>query len=251
MRPVVLTLGLLLGLAVTSRARAAPPRTAYVDDVQGHGDVDEDAARAFVARVVADAGYEARFREAPEAPCGDDAACLARRGRAARAEIALRATVLGLAGEVSVALYVVRTDTGRGSALVHRGVDLSGGDATVSGFLGSGATVPPSRSRRRVAAWATTGAAALLLAGGVVALVVADARRDEFFADHVDVSGNVVGISPDDAAAHEGTTRAWQLAGGVMLLGAGAAAVTATILFFGGAERGGPAPVGVGVAGAF
>jgi hypothetical protein len=79
--------------------------------------------------------------------------------------------------------------------------------------------------------------------------VTANAREDEFFADHVDPAGNVHGISPSAAADHETTTRRWQLIGGLLLSGAGAAGITATVLFLTDDER--PSAVGVGVTGSF
>jgi hypothetical protein len=225
---------LLMCTIAVSPALAASP--AYVDEVATHGRVAPAEAAAFVARVLRAAGLEPLVapdaRHGDAAPCGRDAACLAGRGRRAGARLALRATVLELAGEISVSLYVVDTRTGSASEHARQGVDLRGVDDALAADLRGRFGAERGR-RRRVAAWTFAGTAAALGTGGVLALLHARSIEDAFLADHVNAGGDVVGISPADAMAEERRARAWTLGGGLLIGGAVLSAAASAWLFSG------------------
>lgn len=86
-------------------------------------------------------------------------------------------------------------------------------------------------SPRRVAAWSAAAVGVGLATAGVWSLVEARTRQNDFRTEHLDANGHVVGISPAAARQAETRARAWSIAGGLMLAGAGIAGVTATVLF--------------------
>ena len=86
-------------------------------------------------------------------------------------------------------------------------------------------------SPRRVAAWSSAAVGVGLATAGVWSLVEARARQNDFQTQHLDADGHVVGISPAAARQAESRARAWSIAGGLMMAGAGIAGITATVLF--------------------
>lgn len=232
-----------------SRAAGAPTPVAYLERVEVYGDADADAARKFVVRVLEASGYRIRVAHPSTPPCREPA-CSAARAREARATIAVRAAVLGLAGEVTVTLSVVDVATNRRAGRTRGAVDLQTADRALTEFLMPASKPDATEQRSNRAAWLLTGAAVVLAAGAGGAIMNARARDDAFFADHVDAMGRVFGISRADAEAHEATTRRWQVLGAVLLVGAAAAGSGATYLFVTG-DRHAPSGVGVGVTGRF
>jgi hypothetical protein len=236
-RRTAILLGPLALCLAAGRALAAPG--AYVDEVAIHGRVAPGEATAFVHRVLGAAGLEPRRAAGADdpaattpAPCGRDPACLAERGRREGARVAVRATVLELAGEVSISLYVVDTRTGAASEHARQGVDLRGADEALTADLRS-RFVADRGSSSRTAAWTLAASAIALGAGGAFALLHAEGIEDAFFADHVNANGDVVGISPADAMAEEDRARAWTVGGGVLLGGAAVCAGLSIWLFSG------------------
>jgi hypothetical protein len=212
----------------------ADPRIAYVDEVRSFGGVDPGRARALVEAALARADLAAGFGDAP--PCGGTAevACLAERGRRAGAVIALRVTVAEVAGELVLGAMVVdlaRRDTRRE---IIEGLDPVRPDDRFVALLR--VAEPAARRRPRYAAWTfAVGAGALAVSGALVTGRALSLRSD-FFTNHVAPNGDVFGISPRDARAAEDRARAWSLAGGLLLAGAGVAGVTATVLFVAGRD---------------
>lgn len=234
---------IVVGALAWGRTAAASP-VAYLESVELYGDADPDAARAFVRRVIEAAGYRVHIAAASSQPCRDEA-CSTNRAQATGAVVVMRAVVLGLAGEISVTFVIVDVATQRSSVHTRGAVDLGATDATLAGLLRPPLpAAAPGSKRTNVAAIVLTGAAVVLLVGGSGAIIEARSRRETFFAEHVDAMGRVFGISRDQAAAHEATTRRWQLLGGALLVGAAAAGAGATYLFVTGDES---APSGVGV----
>jgi hypothetical protein len=124
-------------------------------------------------------------------------------------------------------------------------------DGAIADFLKPQSGPWSEHPGRRVVAWATAGAAVLLAAGGAWALATSASRKDTFFAEHVNENGEIYGISPADAADHEATTRRWDLLGGLLLAGAGAAGITATVVFLSDGKHAEPEAALVGVAAKF
>jgi hypothetical protein len=236
-------------LLVASAAPAlAEDRAAYVDEVVVAGGPGAGEARDRIAGAVRQAGLQVRFAAASVTPCGEDPACLAVRGRAAGAVVALRVTIAEVAGEVIAAVLIVDVRRGTAERRLAQGVELADLDGGIAAALARHARAAP---RRRVAAWSLTGAAVLLAAGGAAATWRAHDLRDRFFADHVDANGDVFGISPAAARAAEVRARRWSLAGGLLLAGAASTGVAATVLFVRGGDGGEVRPAGLAVAGRF
>jgi hypothetical protein len=238
--------------AVAGPATAQPLRAAYVEEVGVYGELERAAVVAFVGRVLREAGYEPIFAPTDRPGCGGDATCMAERARAAGAALAVRATVLGLAGEISIALVI--TAVSEPSPWQHQaqGVDLTGSAPALSAAVAAVPIETPRRSRARpIAAWTLTASAVALAAGGTWALVEVRSQRRAFFRDHVNAAGEVVDISMDDARRAERNARRWSIAGAALFGGAGAAGVSAVVLFVGGSDGERPRPVGVGLAGSF
>lgn len=244
---VIVVLACTLGAARAAGAQMTP--VAYLERVEVYGDADADAARNFVVRVIEASGYRIHVADLSTTPCRESA-CLTARAREARARIAVRATVLGLAGEVTVTFSVVDIATNRQAGRTRGAVDLRAADRGLTSFLRLTGRPDVLEQRPNRAAWILTGAAVALAAGAGGALWNARAREDAFFAAHVDGMGRVSGISRADAEAHEVTTRRWQVLGAVLLAGAAVAGSGATYLFLSG-EQHAPSGVGVGVTGRF
>jgi hypothetical protein len=239
--------------AVVLFATVAPARadegTGYVDEIAAFGGVDIDLARELVVGALSRAGLRARFAAATVAPCGDQPACLAERGRAAGARVAIRLTVAEVGDDVVASILIVQTRRGEAARHLEQGFELGGLEDRLAALLGSG---PARRApRRRIAAWSLVGATVLVGVAGAAATWMARDLRDDFFTDHVDANGDVVGLSPAAARAAEARARGWALAGGLLIAGAGATGLAATVLFVDGGGGGEARPAGVAVTGRF
>lgn len=241
----------LFACVMGSSPASGTPMTpvAYLERVEVYGEADPDRARRFVELVLEASGYRIHVAH-PSAPRCREPTCLAARAREASATIAVRAAVLGLAGEITVTFSVVDVATNRQVGRTRGAVDLQAADRGLIEFLRPARSPEsPGGSSNRVGRL-LTGAAVALGVGAGGAFVNARARESAFFADHVDATGRVVGISPADAAAHESTTRRWQVLGTVLLAGAAVAGSGATYVFLSG-DRRAPDGAGVGVTGRF
>lgn len=240
---VIAMIALVAGQLAFSRVAAAAP-LAYLEPIEVYGDTAPDAARAFVLRLLEAAGYQIRVAHPATTPCREPA-CLAQRAHEVRGAIAVRVAVLGLAGSVSVTMLVVDVATQRSATHTRGAVDLAGADATLADVLRrASSTDRPPHGRSHRMAWVLTGTAIVFLAGGGLAVMEARDRQDTFFAEHVDAMGRVFGISRAAAAAHQATTRRWQVLGGLLVVGAAAAGAAGTYLFLTGDEH---APSGAGI----
>lgn len=249
MRIVVLT-AILVCVTGVSRAAGAPANpVAYLERIDVYGDADTKAAREFVVRLLEASGYFVRVAHPSTAPCGEPA-CSGARAQEMHAAVAVRAAVLGLAGEVTVTFSVVDAKSNREARHTRAAVDLHAANGALTQFLirASKPVSPKHQSKR--AAWLFTGTAVALATAAGGAMWNVRAREDAFFADHVDAMGRVFGISRADAEAHEASTRRWQLLGALLLTGAVVAGSGATYLFVVG-DRDAPSGGGVGVTGEF
>jgi hypothetical protein len=235
-------------LLVVAPAAAAADRVGYVDEIVVFGGPDAAAARDLVDSALQQAGLRARFAGADTSPCGEDVACLAARARAIGAPIALRVTVAEVAGEFVASVLIVNVGRHSTERHVEQGGELSALDAGLAAALAHAS--PEPAPRRRAVAWTLAGTAAALLVGGALATWKAHDLRDEFFAQHVDANGDIVGISPSDARAAERRARGWSIVGGLLLAGAAGTGIAATVLFVRDRE-GEPRPAGLAIGGTF
>lgn len=212
----------------------AAPRVGYVDEIAVFGGVEESHVRTLVEATMTRSGLRARFAEAATQPCGNDSRCLMDRTHAVGAAVGLRFTVAEVAGSLVAAVWIVDVEHRDTRRELLEGIDLVRPDARLLDALG----VRDDAGRRpRYAAWTLAVGAGALAIGGAVAMWQARDLRSEFFADHVAANGDVIGISPTDARAVEQRARRWSLAGGILLIGAAASGVGATVLFM--TDRGG------------
>lgn len=242
----------VFGLAfflVAGSASAERASRAYVDSVSTYGGPAPVEASAFVRAVVEQAGY-APILSADDEPCGMTPGCHVERGRKALAAISLQATVIEVAGTVSVSFYVVDVQTGAVSQSRQDEIDLSSPRASLATALPSPVN-EHSSSGRRIAAWSLTGAGVALAVGGSLAWLHSRSLRSEFLDNHVDENGDVFGISPAAARQKEQSAKRWELAGVLLWTAAAGSGVTATILFSGDHESQAPRPAGVVLVGEF
>lgn len=229
----------------------AEDRGAFVDEVEVFGGIDRDAARDLVVAALARVGLRAHFADPGAPPCGDQPACLADRAQTGGFAVAVRVTIAAVADEVVAAVLVVRAGRVPAHRQVAQAVSLDALDEELGAALAAapGVVPEPERPRRR-AAWVALGGAVLLGSGGALALWKAYDLRAEFLSNHVDDNGDVVGISPAGARAAEDRAQRWALAGDLLLAGAAAAGITATVLFVRGGD-GEVRPAGIAVGGRF
>lgn len=247
---ITLLSAILICVTGASRASAAPTTpVAYLERIDVFGDADTNAAREFVVRVLEASGYYVRVAHPSTLPCRE-ATCSGARAHEVHAAVAVRATVLGLAGDVTVTFSVVDAESSREARHTRVAVDLHAANSALTELLIPASKPVPPEHRSKRAAWLLTGAAVALAAAAGSAMWNVRAREDAFFADHVDAMGRVFGISRADAEAHEASTRRWQLLGAVLLTGAVVAGSGATYMFVIGDHRA-PSGVGVGATGRF
>jgi hypothetical protein len=231
---------------------AAQPHAAYIDELSVFGGVDRDSSERLLDRALHRAGLAPRRPIDDREPCGDHPACLAQRARIDGAAVALRVTLAEIADTVVVTMRVVRPGQPQSEPVVVEAGSLDDlEEGLVAALRSIGPATTHARPPRRTAAWALVGVGAALAVGGVYATWHAHDLRDEFFARHVDEAGAIVGISRADAEAAEREARGWQLAGHLLLAGASAAGLSATILFVRGREGDRARPAGIAVAGRF
>lgn len=215
-------------LAATTSAAAAPARTAYVDEIVIAGGVDSAQARDFTVVTLRSGGMESRFSDGTLPGCGDTPRCLVDRARSAGTTLAVRITIVAVGADVVVSMLAADTRGTIRRELVAS-ADLSRSDDRLASSLRE--LAPPAEDRSRAAAWSLVGIATSLAIGGSLATWHAHDLRSEFYADHIESNGDVVGISPADARAEERSARRWSYAGGIALGAAALGGVGATILF--------------------
>lgn len=243
----------VLAVAVTASSPAAADAAAvaYVDEVAVVAGPDAGAGRELARSVVERAGLRATFAAEGTSPCGEDAQCLAARARAAGAPVAIRVTIVAIADELVVSMLVVDTRREGMHRHVEENADLEGTEVPLATALAAVLAETSDRPRTRLTrAWIVAASAVALGIGGGLATWHAYDLRDQFVDQHVDDNGDVVGISPEDAHRAEATAQRWSLAGSLLLVGAAATGITATVLFVrqpGGETR----PAGVVLGGRF
>jgi hypothetical protein len=208
------------------------------------GGPDEAQARAFAAESIHRSGMTPRFAADGDAPCGDDGACLAERARSLGAVVALRLTIAEVGDRVVVSMLA---SNARGTIRreMISAADLYRADdrlAAVVRELG-----PPQRKQSRFGAWTLTAVSVALGLGGGLATWYAHDLKSQFFAEHVDANGDIIGISPGDARGQERRARQWSYLGGFALGGAALAGAGATLLFVR-STSGEARPAGISVA---
>jgi hypothetical protein len=212
---------------------------AYVDEVANYTRASDHEVDERLREALREAGYVPLANIGNAAPCAaGETSCLAERARARGADVAVRAIWVEVATEVSLALEVVRTRDLQVANYVVRRADPTAAATVVGSLLAADRDRGSSRGGTTVA-WTLAGTSAALLIGGGASSLRAWQKRREFFAAHIDESGNIVGISPADARAAEGRARAWSLAGAALLAGAAASGVTATFMLTQGGSDGG------------
>lgn len=229
----------VLGLLSRVDAALAGPSVAYVDEVAVFGGVDESRVRALVVATAARRGLSAQFAAPAKLPCGDDSRCLLERAQAIGARVGLRFTMVEVADGLVAAALIVDVDRHDTRRELLEGIDLVQPDPRLVAALPEGAN---TRRPRRLAAWSLAVGAGALAIGGAAAVWHSRELRDDFFSKHIAENGDVIGISPRDARASEQRAQRWSLAGGVLLVGAAAAGLGATMLFV--TERGGGIAIG-------
>jgi hypothetical protein len=204
---------------------------AHVDEVSNYSRASDHEVDALVREALREAGYVPLENVGDAAPCAaGESFCLAERARARNADVAVRATWVEVATEVSLALDVVRARDGQVASYVVRRANPTAA-ATVVGSLLAADRERGSSLGRTAVAWTLAGTSAALLIGGGASSWRAWQQRRAFFSAHVDEEGDVVGISPAAARAAESRARAWSVAGAALLAGAAASGITATVMF--------------------
>jgi hypothetical protein len=238
------------GLIASGPAHADP--AVHIHEVKVHGDVLLKDARSYLERLLSAAGYDVAFAPTGSETCGADAACLSTQGKRAGAVLAGTATVLGLAGDVSVVLTLVEVASGRFASHTRPGVNLDQNDQELARWILITFGRPPASSRAagKPLAWTLASVGVALAVTGGLALVHAQAVESDFRARHVNEHEQVHSISRSDAEAWESRAQRWAAAGWISLGLAGGSGVAATILFMN-RGRAEPAPMGVGIGGSF
>lgn len=235
-----------LAVATIVVLRLAAPAAAepiHVDAVLTYGGVDPGDASALVAEAARRSGLEAVFAREPA--CAEASPCLADAARRSGARRGARVTIADVAGEVVASVLIV---DGRGRSQRH---ELSA--PTLAGLasgLADALAEPAAAGRPRRTVWILAGLAGGLALSGGAAMWHAGQLRDDFFAEHVDANGDVVGISRDEARRAEGRARTWSVASIALLTVAGASGLAATVLVVRGTD-GETRPAGVALAGRF
>jgi hypothetical protein len=202
---------------------------AYIDEVANYTRASDDEVDELLREALREAGYTALANVGNAAPCAaGDTFCLAERARARGADVAVRATWVEVATEVSLALEVVRARDAQVASYVVRRGNPEAAATIVGGLLAADRDRGPSG--RTTVAWTLAGTSAALLVGGGASALRAWQQRRAFFSAHLNDDGDVVGISPPDARAAESRARAWSVAGVALLAGAAVSGVTATIM---------------------
>jgi len=174
------------------------------------------------------AGMQVRFADPGETPCGDDAACLADRARRHSAVVGLRLTIADVAGRIVVAMLASNGQRTRRD--IAEDADLDHPTDQLAAVVRELVPVRP-HARNHVARWVLVATSVGLTVSGIAATWHAYDLRDEFFAAHVDINGDVFGVSPAQARAEERRARRWSLAGGVAFGAAAITGLTGGILF--------------------
>jgi hypothetical protein len=225
---VVLLISTLL-VPASGFGQASPG--AYVDEVANYTRASDHEVDERFRDALREAGYVPLANVGNASPCAaGDTFCLAERARARGADVAVRATWVEVATEISLALEVVSARDGQVASYIVRRADPTAAATVVAGLLAADRDRISSRGSAAVA-WTLAGTSAALLLGGGASSWRAWHQRREFFAAHVDEGGDVVGISPADARAAERRARAWSVAGAALLAGAAASGITATVMF--------------------
>jgi hypothetical protein len=224
------------GLAVVAAVLVGVPSAfagepVHVDGVAAYGGVEPDDARAIVAEAVRASGLE------PVLDLPSDGG----------ARLVVRVTIAQVAGEL---LASVDTVDRRGRPL-RSTVSAATRDALVRELARLFAATVASPTPRRVrSGWIVAGAAGALALSGAVATWHAYDIRGDFFDNHVDANGDVFGITVDEARREETRAQRWSAVGIVLLAGAAASGIAATVLLVRSPD-GEARPAGVMVGGRF
>lgn len=235
----------LVGFVGVNEARAE--RAAVVEQVETFGGLRSELARAHLERLLGAVGY----RVLDETPaCAGDRACLRSFLRDAGADLAVRATYVDVAGEVTLALVLIERDgraweiTAAVAAIERVSSELVAAISAPEQAIVSDSGHAPGRRRL---AWGLAAGGALAMVGGGLMIWEARSQRDEFFDGFVDGDGNVMGLSPGQAQDREDRANRW-LAAGIATACVGAlAGMGSTVLFITAPERGSTSLVVKGV----